>query len=427
MADYKKKRHQNGVTKKQVNGKKYSDEYDEIEFSSKKRPIKVSEKKRNTRKGPDKYTRIFISTAFIILFLAAFFILRLLHPVGVIEYINHVYSSWGTTGSYSIEIDGGKPSSCINFDNMYALVTDTSINIYNRNGKTVLEAQHNYSQPVFKCGDTRYLLYGQGEKTLDICTLTKTVYKHTFDKNIICAAISHSGNYAVATKADGYDSKVMVFNKNNKKVYEWYSTDETVNSIALSNDGKSLAVATVKVENGKFVSNFYVFKYTSANPVLSRNYSDNVIYKIDSTASNIFCLSFDNSLVFINFKKNTDAVHSSEYLVSMIKHYGNKTIVMRTVAANQDESLFEIYSSRGKLISSFKTGKNVTDYSYSNGNIYTLGLSDIYKYNEKGNLSASTPSAYDAVFIEAISSDNIALVCNSTVEKYKLNSVEDKQ
>lgn len=426
MANYKKKQIGSLKSNKNTSKRKYRDEYEVIEFAKptapekKKKPIS-----KNKRHSARKSNRLFVGFIFAFVLIITYSILYLLHPVGVIEYISGVYTSFGNSGGYDIELDGGQVQNVISANNKNFVLTDTMLSCYNKSGKTVFQTAHNYSNPVVKVGDTRYILYEQSEKEISLCSLNKTVYKHSFNNGIICADVSHSGGYAVATKAEGYDSSVSVFNKNNKKIYEWFSSDETVNAVALSKNGKRLAVATLKVESGKFVSSIYVFKFNSANPILKLNYTDDVVYDLRAVSGSYFCATFKNNVQFINYKSNKVKDNLSEYSVSMVKQVSNRVVAIRTVAANQDESLAEIYTSSGKLISSFKINSYVTDFSYKSGSLYILGLSEVFLYNNDGKLLRSEGVGYDTRYIDAISANKVACVRSSVIEKTTISNAEE--
>lgn len=352
-------------------------------------------------------------------------ILTALHPVGIFEYFSYLSKTSGQGEGYNIDIAGGKPYYTLNNNNIYLVVNDSSVNAYNLAGKTIFERPHSFSKPVIKFGDTRYILYGQGEKELSVNTVDETLYSLSFDGGVLCADISQSGVFAVASKAEGYDSSVAVFDKKNKKIYEWFSSDETISSVKLSKNGKNLAVATIKVEDGSFVSSLYVLKFDSANSISKRVYKDDVIYSLTTPSSNIFCIATSSSVSFLNFRNDTDTTYTEDYTVSAIKEYNARTVVVRSLAENQEESLVEVFSPNAKKILSFIVPTSVTDCSYKSGNLYLMDNSKIYKYNSKGKLTAEADIKFDSLYIEAISNNDVALIRNSVVEKCNLARVGD--
>ncbi len=388
----------------------------------KRKRQKSAAKRRNIRKVKNTY---FAIPAILIILLAVYLVLLSMHPVGVIEYFKAEYATMGTGKGYNIEINNGKPVYTISNNDKYFVVSSNYVNCYNRNGKTIFEKSHSLSEPVVKASETRYLLYGQGETSLQINSFNKPLYVQNFSSGIITAALSDSGVFAVATKTDGYNSSVSVFNKNNEKIYEWFSSDETVNALSLSENGNVLAVSTIKVANGKFVSGFYVLNYNSADPVYKKTYQDDVVYQILPTKNKVFAVALSNNIEFINYRNGSETLNKSNYSLSMIKHIDGQIVVIRTIAANQDESLVEIFNASGKLKSSFNVDNNISDFSYKANKLYFLGLHDILKYSVKGELLLKTKADYDTLFIESISANHVACIKNSSIDKFELKQMEE--
>ena len=369
--------------------------------------------------------KFLIPVMLIVTLLISYFIIVANHPVGIVEYFGSKFASSGSGSGYDLSIFGGKPKYTLSDSGKYYVVTETSVNCYNEGGKVIFEKSHAYTQPIIKVAETRYLLYGQGETVITVSSLTDNLYVNNLEKSIITAAISDSGCYAVAAKADGYDSAVYVYNKGNKKIYEWYSSGETVNALALSKDGKTLAVATFSVKDGNFSSNIYFLNFDSADAIIKSGYGDDIVYGLYESGAGSFCAVFSRDIEFIDYKKNTVKTNESDYSVTALKNINNKFIVLRNVAANQDQSIIEIYKDNGELVSSFSVNNYITDFSFRSDNLYLLGISKVYKYDMLGSLCAEADVNYDALYVEAVSSDSIACVRNSVIEKINLTKTGD--
>lgn len=397
--------------------------YASIEPNNRK---KANIQSKKSRRAAVIRNRVLLLAVFVSLIaVLAFVVLQLMHPVGVFEYLSHRLAISGSGDGYTIDIEGGPPSDIVDADGVYYSVSDYTLNCYTFSGKTVFENNHSYKKPVLCTSDTRYLLYGQGESGLTIGTVRETLYADSFDHGILCADIADSGHYAVATNADGYEASVSVFDKKNRKIFEWFSSQELVNSVALSPNGKTLAVATVMVQNGTPISNVYVMNYKSPSPLFSKNYHDEIIFDLRSVSNSVFCTVFSDNLDFIDFKKQSVLSHESEYTISMIKQFGGRTVAIRTAAANRDESIVEIYNAKGKLASSFEIDAYINDFSYKSGKIYLLSRSVAEKYDNRGKLLSRCDVEHDAVFIQVISDNKIACVRNGNIEKFSLNKAEN--
>ncbi len=382
----------------------------------------VRKRHKQHKKSAHVYFVVFVLC--LVLFVS-YIITVALHPIGLIEYVKSEVASVGYGSGYDILLNDGKPFYSLNSDDKFVVVSSNSVDGYNREGKTIFEKKHSFSDPVVKLSETRFLLYGQGERTLSVNTFSKTLFTLNLSSGIITAALSDSGVFAVATKTDGYSSVVSVFDKNNEKIYEWFSSEETVNSLSIADNGKSIAVSTLKVVNGKFVSNFYVLKFSSADAVIKKTFEDDVIYQIYPTSATTYCVVLSDNIEFINYKKDKVTSHKSEYSVSIIKQYENKIIAVRNIAANQEESVVEIYSNTGELQHTFKVNYKITDFSYSANKIYLLGAQEIAKYNTKGEIVSNAKAHYDALYIEFVSSNTVACIRNSSIDKIQLERTEE--
>lgn len=393
--------------------------YDAIEFNAK--PTK--NKKSRRKKSIIPYLAL---VAVCLILVLTVIITSLIHPIGVIEYISSKYNSIGYSKGYDVVLTGGKPIYTVGDSDKYFVVSASSVTCFNINGKTICEDSHSFSSPVVKASETRYLLYGQGERTLYVNNLSKNLYTVNFSEGITCAALSDSGVFAVASKSEGYSSSVTVFNKNNQKIFEWFSSNESVNGLSVSKNGKTVAVSTLMVVDGKYLSSFYVFNFNAADPIYKKTYTDEVIYQILSTNNNVYCAVLSDSVDFIDYRDATIVSNKSDYSVNIVKNINGTVAVVRTVAANQDESLIEIYKPNGKLKSAFKVDKNITDLSYNNKKVYLLGLHEIYKYNLKGELESKANANFDFLFIEAISENSVACIKNSSIDKLTLTDTEEE-
>lgn len=368
-------------------------------------------------------TAIIAISGVLVALLITYIVLVSLHPVGVSEFFADRYATLGTGEGYNVSIEEGKPQYTVSADGRYFLITDTAVNCYNQSGKTIFSRSHSYSEPVLKFGDTRYILYGQGENEVSLSTMKETLFTNKFDNGIICANISKAGGYAVATKADGYDSSVSVFDKNNKKIYEWFSPDETINNVAVSDNGKYVMISTISVVDGTFVSSFYVLDFKRSDPIFECKYENLAVYQLYAIGNDRCAVVSEGKLEFINYINNETKKFESEYSISMVKMVGNRFVSISSIASNQEESIVEVYSLKGEQLSRFTVNSFVNDFAFKSDKIYILGLSKVMKYDTEGKLLASTPVDYDSMYIENVNDNEIACVKNTTIDKYKLLAV----
>lgn len=386
-----------------------------------------SSQNRNRNNTNKKSYKIYLIGGIVcFVLLVAYIITAILHPVGVMEYLKSIYYNIGTGKGYDVELTGGKPIYTIGDSSRYYVVSSSSVDCFNKNGKTIFKRSHSFTKPVIKTAETRYLLYGQGERVLYVSTLADNLYTVNLQNGITTADISDSGVFAVASKSEGYSSSVTVYSKKNEKIFEWFSPDEVINYIELSKNGNLLAVSTLKVADGKYISSVYILNFKSADQIYKKVYSDDVIYQIIATNSSTFCTVLSDNIEFINYKKDQVSSFKSDYSVNIVKFIDDKVITARSVAANQDESIIEVYKKNGERICSFNVDDHITDFSYKSNRLFLLGVHDVYKYNTDGEFLATIKADYDLLFVEAISSNNLALIKNSSITKSSITNPEEQ-
>lgn len=366
-----------------------------------------------------------VSLCGIVCILLVYLILFIAHPTGVLEYFTNLYASIGSGAGYDLSLDSNEIISSVSKGHTYFVLSDTSLTCVNNSGKSVLSLQHGFASPVLKVGDTRFLLYGQGQTNLRVYDLTKELYAFHSDHPILCADIARNGSVAVATKAEGYESKVTVTDKKEKTVYEWYSSDETIYSVCLTGSGKRLAVATLKVVDGNFLSKIYLLSFRSADPIKVFEYSGETVYELARGSGNTLTAVFGDRIEFINTAKGTKTEHSSEYSVNACKRCGNTLITVNSLPANKEESFIRIFSLKGKEISSFKINCSVSDVSYKNDRVCLLSDSQILVTDKAGKLIARSTCGFETSQLVLLSKKAVAGISSTGIQKYILEEIKE--
>ncbi len=442
MADYKKKQIKHKVKPKSV--KKTHSEPQEIKMgrakpAQKKKTTKTPQKTEKTKRSAnfniphfniikgkklEKFKKNVISASVIITLLCIYLIVCVLHPVGLVEYLTNCYARIGSGKGYEVSISGGETLNSVQKSNYYYILSENNVEAYNNSGRNIFTVQHGFSKPVLKTGDTRYLVYSQGEKVLKVHTFNGLHHTYNLDNSILTANISKSGAVAIATKTEGYESKVTVYNKNNKKLYEWFSTDETVTSVCLNDSGKRLAVATVKVTGGAFVSKVYILKFNSANPLRTFEYNGEIIYSLNNSGGNGVFALFEKRIEFINTLSGKKKENSSDYSLNIAKKIGSNIITVNTLDANKSESNVFVYSLTGGLKANFKVNGTISDVSMKSGRLHLLTDSGIIIADKSGKILSKAQCSFDVKNIIALSDKSVVGISNNLVDKYLYEHVE---
>ena len=317
MSEYKKKK-----VKSKVKPRKKLEKAPSSEIKMQPRINRPQQRPTKPKKNNPitfKIRGMVVSASILIVFVACYLITYLLHPVGVLEYLGTSLSTVGT-GKYPLSLYGGDALQVTEKSNTYLVLSETHVDIFNNHGKSVFSEQHGFLQPVLKTSDVRNIVYDQGGKSLKLFNNDKMLNSKKYNNEIISVGIAKNGTYAVATRSDGYQSQIIVTDKNEKKVFEWYCADETINNVALTNNGKTLIISALKVENGAFKSTVYVLDYNLASPLYTFQYED-VIVSIEANGNNKAILAFSDKIEFLNLKNGKTVTSKDNYKINHNKMY----------------------------------------------------------------------------------------------------------
>lgn len=425
MPDYKKKKvKKNIVSKKKPKTLKTYDIQDEhIEMKPKaKTSFKPQKKsKLNVIKGNKlrriRKTRIFLGAVAAVV--VGVILLSALLPVGIIENVNNFISVLGN-GSYPYELMGTQTLNTVSSGNYYYVLTDTNVNIRSNNGKEILTLSHGFEKPVVRVSSTRALVFDQGGKSLFVANLQKKTNEKNFDQPILNAAISRCGTYAVAYNADNYASIVSVFDKNNKKLYEWYSSEETVNNVVLSPNGKKVAVSTITASGGKLKSKLYVFTYNSPNPDYTLDLGEELVYSLDGGIRSGFAVVLENGFKYIKWSKYSTVEYNTDLQISSFKSNSNVMVAVTTLAGNKGDNKIVVFNRRGKLISEFNYEGIISDIQIRGSHIYCMSETSVSIYSKEGELLRTAEFEFGAVRLAVLSAYAVAVVRNDSVARLEI-------
>lgn len=425
MPEYKKKK----VKKHLISNKKPkkatfdTQEISDIEMKPKEKAKFKPQKKHklNVVKGNKlrQIRKTRIALASIATIVIAVVLLSILLPVGIMENVNNLISVIGN-GKHPYELYGTQTLNCVSSGNYYYVLTDTNVNIRSNNGKEILTLSHGFAKPVIKVTSTRALVFDQGGNGVFVANLQKKVNEKNFDTTILNAAISRCGTYAVAYTADNYASVVSVYNKNDKLLYEWYSSEETVNNVVLSPNGKKVAVSTITASGGKLKSKLYVFNYDSATPDYTLDLENKLVYSLDGGIRSGFAVVMENGFKYISWSKYEITEYSTELQISTFKNTSSGMVAVSNLAGNKGDNKIAVFNNKGKLVSEFAFNGIISDIKIKGNHIYCMSETVISIYSKEGELLRTAECDFGAVRLSVLSAFSVAVVRNDRVTRLEI-------
>lgn len=428
MPDYKKKKVRRlGGSPSPKNTTKRRAEEDEIEMERPKKHRSQSNKKTDSMRvitGKKLIRRRRIRTAACVAAVLAVIIcvLQFMLPVGIIESTGNFVATLGA-GSFPIELYGTETLNSATRSNYFYVLTDTELVAVSAGGKKIYSVSHGFGTPVLKHSETRALIFDQNGFRVNIYNLSGEVSAIVTERNILNAALTRNGGYAIVTESEEYASVVSVYDRKDKLLYEWYSATDPVNNVALSPDGKMLAVSTVSADDGELHSRLYVLEYESPDPVYSADFTDTVVYSLEGLRSG-FAVCTADSVSYIAWKdfKRTD--YSTELSLAFARSDSSGLITVFNRQSNRADNKIVVFSKKGEKTAEFAFEGLISDIVMSRGHIYCISDTDVYLFDKTGQLLSKTACGFGAARLAVLSGDEVAVISGSSVSRLEISEKE---
>ena len=424
MPDYKKRKRNKILSKPKPQKKSRAKalENHDIKMSSglkkseysKASNIKVIEGRRLENKKRFKATTITV-----ILVTVAVLIVNSVLPAGILQSAKTAVKLIGA-GSFPISLESSQTVNTVRVGTYYYVLGDTYLCAVSNGGKLLFNYQHGFEKPVLKTSNAGALVYNQGSKEFLLFDIYGLKNSYTAEKNILTANISDSGNYVLATVSDKYASAVTVYKKNGKKLYEWFSAEDTVNNVALSKNGRKLAVSVFNSKNGEFSSKINVFNFKSATPLYSESFEKGLIYNIDTSFSTAFAVITENKVKVIKWGSFKFKEYKNDYTLSILKPTPNGYVAVFNRQSDKTDNRIAILGRNGKIKKEIVYSGIISDIDVNGSHIYCMSDTEITTVTIEGQIKQKTVFGFGGVNVCATSSNAVTVITDSKIEKVKL-------
>ncbi len=346
-------------------------------------------------------------------------VLHLILPVGIFENVQNLSALIGS-GSYPADINSAEVLNAVSRGNYYYVLTDTRLSAYSNGGKEIYSYSHGFENPVLKTSKTRAMIFSQGGNEAYIYNLANIKSTISTEKEIITANISDSGTYALVTRSDSYASVVSVYNKNNKLVYEWYSSEDTVNNVAISPSGKKIAVSAFNATSGDYRAKLSVLTFDSATPEYTESYSGLPVYGIEAVSNARFSVITENGIQFIKWSNFKKAEYKNDYSAAMFRSSSGRSVAVFNRSSDKTDNRIAVFNSKGRLKGEFEFKGIISDIEIKGGHIYCISDTYAYLLSENGEVLRKAECGFGAVRISVTGTNSVAVITDNQIYRIQL-------
>ena len=235
---------------------------------------------------------------------------------------------------------------------------------------------------------------------------------------ILTAAMGKDGSAAVATRADGAESMLTVYDKKHEEVFVWKCAKEHIISCDISDNGRLYAVSVLGVQNGSVYSKVYIFDKKETTAKATIEYADSAISSVQFLSNETLMILGDNVCEFVQDYKISQRVDVSVNTPSRLHISDNNTAVLvLSKYSSTTQKIIKVYNKSGTELFTQEIDGLVKSVSTDGKYVAVLTDSSVEIYNMEGELSGSASVNTDAEKV-IVSSRNTYVYSMDNIEKY---------
>lgn len=264
----------------------------------------------------------------------------------------------------------------------------------------------------------RALIYGTSSNEVVIQSKTEKLGSITEDSAVVAAALADNGSIATSHSSEKHQSILRVYNSRFKNVFQWNCSQERIADIALSSNGRNLAVAAVGAENAEIYTRIIVFNIGDAEPKADIKFSGTMFFDVVYTASGKIIAAGDNRTVVLNKNGETidETVYSDDSIIAVCSDDSGNTVVCYEEFGGSKTGIVR-YSRSGKKTCSIVVDGIPDSVAADGGRIAVASGNEIIVYSQNGK-EVKQIETENSVSQVIVSSGTVYAVVGGAIHKY---------
>ena len=323
------------------------------------------------------------------------------------DYVNSVHDT--------ITYNSGNSQVFASYRGGIVVASRESISIFSAGGRELLSSNHSYGNPQLAISNKQVLLYDVGGTQFSLYNSFKKTQEEKLNHTIYGATMAPNGDFAIITKSDKYNSAVMVY-KQNGTVYSYGFSSGRVCSVALSDNGKQLAVLLTNSNGSEMKTELRLYSvgkddYKSANvsfsgvPFAVDILDGGNIYVVGARGVNVF-----NSSLSLTGEFLTD---NEIYLYS----FGEDNIAVAYVSGKGGKTEVLLLNRKCKVENKYQLEEGLIDICLYKDSLFMQEQSGFRRVDTKNGKSYSMEMIAGDFEMIAIDKDTL-VICNEYYAKF---------
>ena len=323
------------------------------------------------------------------------------------DYVNSVHDT--------ITYNSGNSQVFASYRGGIVVASRESISIFSAGGRELLSSNHSYGNPQLEISNKQVLLYDVGGTQFSLYNSFKKTQDEKLNYTIYGANMAPNGDFAIITKSDKYNSVVMVY-KQNGTVYSYGFSSGRVCSVALSDNGKQLAVLLTNSNGSEMKTELRLYnvgkdEYKSANISFSGvPFAVNIL-----DGGNIFVVGARGVNVF-----NSNLNLTGEFLTDneiYLYSFGEDNIAVAYVSGKGGKTEVLLLNRKCKSENKYQLEEGLIDVCLYKDSLFLQELSGFRRVDTKNGKSYSVEMIASGFEMIAIDKDTL-VICNEYYAKF---------
>lgn len=303
------------------------------------------------------------------------------------------FAMMGTGEGFPSTINGSSAASVQSIAGKgIALLSDTSLTIYDSTAREAAVRSHFMSDPAMKVAGRYAAIINIGATDYRVEAAAETIAAGDAERPLISCAVSRNCCYALvmqgSSRGESWLSSVEVFSRSGESLHKWHCADWYITDAALSSDGKYLAMIGVNAHEGDIVGAVLIQKVGSKEQIAEYVFNDNIYYSLEYNNEDILFAIGSKALTIIteDGTEREDIVFSGELRAYDICYDGGVAVC----TADELSCSLAIYDTYGRERCSVKTDIDVQNVALSDEACALLGSSRLIMLRLDGSEIART-------------------------------------
>ena len=344
----------------------------------------ASEKNKKNKKGRKK-VRILISLLVALIVIAGTFFYAVPAVLGVNW--NNMFEYYGAYISKPESDDenclfsviGGDIKNIEPLSGAAIVSTPNSTVVIGKNGGIISADNNGYSAAVIKSTDKKYIAFERSTGKFSVLDKKSRGYSSQLDGEIINAAVSEGGNYAIISKKTLSTSLLTVYSDKNDILFQWECNNGYLTDCAISPNGKNIAVTSFDVENGDKVTRILTFTTKSLDVEKEIDTENGIVCSMKFLNNDSLGYVTDENYFIADVNSGEKRSVSYEYdtLSGWFFAENNTVTIAKTSFGSLDESVICVLDRNADELMNCKFEGHITDFCTDKSFVYILSSDKI--------------------------------------------------